>query len=115
MAKAQWMKGGRRVAIVRGLRTPFEKAGTVFSQLSALDLGRIVVQELLQRSELDPVEIDQVGFGQVIPGLTATSIAREVELGALHQLLNDDPAKVERAELGEHRSSFLERRAQPPD
>ncbi|HYR56562.1 MAG TPA: acetyl-CoA C-acyltransferase, partial [Myxococcaceae bacterium] len=52
------MKGGRRAAIVWGLRTPFEKAGTVFSQLSALDLGRIVVQELVQRSELDPAEID---------------------------------------------------------
>jgi len=82
MAKTQWMKGGRRAAIVSGLRTPFEKAGTVFSQLSALDLGRIVVQELVQRAELDPNDIDQVVFGQVIPGLTATSIAREVVLAS---------------------------------
>ena len=82
MAKPQWMNGHKRTAIVKGLRTPFEKAGTVFSQLTALDLGYIVVQELVQRAELDPQEIDQVIFGQVIPGITATSIAREVVLAA---------------------------------
>jgi acetyl-CoA acyltransferase len=73
---------GRRVAIVAGLRTPFVKAGTVFNDLSALELGRIVVSELVQRSELDPSEIDQVVFGQVIPGLTAASIAREVVIAS---------------------------------
>ena len=34
---------GRRVAIVRGIRTPFTKAGTVFKSLSAIDLGKIAV------------------------------------------------------------------------
>ena len=74
--------GHRRVAIVKGLRTPFVKAGSVFAGLTALDLGRVVVQELVQRAEIDPEEIDQVVFGQVIPTLTATSIAREVVLAA---------------------------------
>lgn len=74
--------GHSRVAIVRGLRTPFVKAGTSFAGLSALDLGRMVVQELVQRAEIDPEEIDQVVFGQVIPNLTAPSIAREVVLAA---------------------------------
>jgi acetyl-CoA acyltransferase len=73
---------GRRVAIVQGLRTPFVKAGTSFAHLTALDLGRIVVQELVQRSELEPRELDQVVFGQVIPTVTAPSIAREVVLAA---------------------------------
>ncbi|WP_164000085.1 acetyl-CoA C-acyltransferase FadI [Pyxidicoccus caerfyrddinensis] len=75
-------KGHPRVAIVRGLRTPFVKAGSVFSGLTALDLGRMVVQELVQRTELDPNTIDQVVFGQVIPTLTAPSIAREVVIAA---------------------------------
>jgi acetyl-CoA acyltransferase len=79
MAKAA-SNGHRRVAIVNGLRTPFVKAATVFSELTALDLGRLVVQELVQRTELDPNEIDSVVFGQVIPGMTAASIAREVVL-----------------------------------
>ncbi|OJH40919.1 acetyl-CoA C-acyltransferase FadI [Cystobacter ferrugineus] len=81
MAREQ-QNGHRRVAIVRGLRTPFAKAGTDFARLTALDLGRIVVQELVQRSEIDPQEIDQVVFGQVIPTLTAPSIAREVVIAA---------------------------------
>ncbi|ATB49585.1 acetyl-CoA C-acyltransferase FadI [Corallococcus macrosporus] len=74
--------GPRRVAIVRGLRTPFVKAGSVFSGLTALDLGRLVVQELVQKTDLDPNIIDQVVFGQVIPTLTAPSIAREVVIAA---------------------------------
>jgi acetyl-CoA acyltransferase len=74
--------GHRRVAIVRGLRTPFVKAGSVFGGLTALDLGRMVVQELVQRADLDPSEIHQVVFGQVIPTLTSPSIAREVVLAA---------------------------------
>lgn len=73
-------KGSRRVAIIGGLRTPFVKANTVFNDLTALDLGRIVVQELVQRYELNPHDIDELVFGQVVPSLTASSIAREVVL-----------------------------------
>jgi acetyl-CoA acyltransferase len=58
------------------------KAGTAFANLTALELGRLVVQELVQRAELDPDEIDQVVFGQVIPGLLQPSIAREVVIAA---------------------------------
>jgi acetyl-CoA acyltransferase len=75
-------QGRRRVAIVRGLRTPFVKAGSAFASLTALDLGRLVVQELVQRADLDPNEINQLVFGQVIPTLTSPSIAREVVLAA---------------------------------
>lgn len=73
-------KGNRRVAIIGGLRTPFVKANTVFNDLTALDLGRIVVQELVQRYDLNPHDIDELVFGQVVPSLTASSIAREVVL-----------------------------------
>src|SRR4051812_42758969 len=74
--------GHKRVAIVKGVRTPFVKVGTQFAELTALDLGKFVVRELVQRTELDPEVIDEVVFGQVIPTLTATSIAREVVLAA---------------------------------
>lgn len=73
--------GGKRVAIVWGLRTPFAKAGTAYRELTALDMGKTVVAELVARSEIDPAEIDQVVFGQVIPSLTAPNIAREIVLG----------------------------------
>lgn len=72
---------GRRVAIVAGLRTPFAKSGTVYKTLSALDLAKAVVTELVQRSEIDPNEIDLCVFGQVVPSIPAPNIAREVVLG----------------------------------
>ena len=73
---------GRRAAIVAGLRTPFVKSGTAFKDLTALDLGRIVVSELVQRSELPPKEVDQIVFGAVIPVVQWPNIAREVGLAA---------------------------------
>ena len=71
----------RRVAIVTGLRTPFAKQGSAYKALSALDLGKLVVSELLQRTGLAPKEVQQVVFGQVIPSLSASNIAREIVLG----------------------------------
>lgn len=70
-----------RVAIVRGLRTPFAKAGTTYAKLDALELGKIVVSELLQRTELDPKEVGEVIYGTVIPSVKAANIAREIVLG----------------------------------
>jgi acetyl-CoA acyltransferase len=72
---------GQRVAIVAGLRTPFAKQGTAYKSLSALDLGRAVVSELVQRSGMDPREIDMLVYGQVVPSISAPNIAREIVLG----------------------------------
>src|ERR687884_1233841 len=71
---------GRRVAIVTGLRTPFAKSGTALKSLSAQDLGRAVVAELVQRSNLDGKEVDILVFGTVVPSVVAPNIAREVAL-----------------------------------
>src|SRR5579862_327109 len=71
---------GRRVAIVAGLRTPFAKAGTVFKTVSAIDLGRACVSELIERTNLDTSTVDAVVFGTVIPSVLAPNIAREVAL-----------------------------------
>jgi len=72
---------GDRIAIVRGLRTPFAKQATEFHGVSALELGRLVVNELLIRSALDPKLIDQVVYGQVVQMPEAPNIAREIVLG----------------------------------
>ncbi|HWS72617.1 MAG TPA: acetyl-CoA C-acyltransferase, partial [Thermoanaerobaculia bacterium] len=71
-----------RVAIVRGLRTPFAKSGTHYARLSALDLGKLVVAELMQRSGVDPNEVHEIVFGNVIPSVKAPNIAREIVLGS---------------------------------
>src|SRR5450756_1202273 len=71
---------GRRVAIVAGVRTPFAKAGTAFKTISAIDLGKLCVAELLQRTNLDGKEVQALVFGTVIPSVLAPNIAREVSL-----------------------------------
>jgi len=76
------LRNGRRVAIVYGLRTPFMKAGTFFKNLSSLDLGKIATVELINRSEVDPREIDEVIFGTVIPSVKTPNLARDIALGA---------------------------------
>jgi acetyl-CoA acyltransferase len=70
-----------RVAVVSGLRTPFAKSGTHYGHLSALDLGKLVVVELLQRSAVNPADVQEVVFGNVIPSVKAPNIAREIILG----------------------------------
>jgi acetyl-CoA acyltransferase len=70
-----------RVAVIRGLRTPFAKSGTHYAHLSALDLGKIVVAELMQRSGIDPASVQELVFGNVIPSVKAPNIAREIVLG----------------------------------
>jgi acetyl-CoA acyltransferase len=71
---------GRRAAVIAGLRTPFVKSGGEFKSLSAVDLGAMVVNELVVRSGLAPGEFDSVVFGQVVPSTTVTLIGREMVL-----------------------------------
>ncbi|MEJ7760374.1 MAG: acetyl-CoA C-acyltransferase FadI [Gemmatimonadaceae bacterium] len=71
---------GRRVAIVAGVRTPFTKAGTAFKSISAIDLGKLCVAELIQRTNLDGSEVEALVFGTVVPSVIAPNIAREVAL-----------------------------------
>ena len=71
---------GRRVAIVAGVRTPFAKAGSALKSMSSIDLGKLIVSELIQRAELDGKEVQGVVFGTVVPSVVAPNIAREVSL-----------------------------------
>jgi acetyl-CoA acyltransferase len=70
----------RRVAIVAGVRTPFAKAGSELRHLSAIELGKMAVSELVHRSGVDPATIDLLVFGTVVPIVLAPNIAREVAL-----------------------------------
>jgi acetyl-CoA acyltransferase len=70
-----------RVAVIQGVRTPFAKSGTHYAHLSALDLGKLVVAELIERSGIDPNDVQDVVFGNVIPSVKAPNIGREIVLG----------------------------------
>jgi acetyl-CoA acyltransferase len=71
-----------RLAIIDGIRTPFCKAGTELKSLSAQELGRLAVTELLERTGLDRREISQVIFGNVAQPPEAANIARVIALNA---------------------------------
>lgn len=72
-----------KTAVIDGCRTPFVKSGTHFARLTAIDLGRHAVTELLARTQLAPDVVDQLVYGTVVHDPQAPNIAREVGLSTL--------------------------------
>jgi acetyl-CoA acyltransferase len=70
-----------RVAIIGGCRTPFAKSGTVYRELTALELAKVCARELVERSGIDAGWLGTVVMGQVVPSVKAPNLAREVALG----------------------------------
>ena len=68
------------LAVIDGIRTPFAKAFTVLSDVSAVELGRTAVCGLLARSGTTPQEIGEVVFGNVAGPADAANIARVISL-----------------------------------
>ena len=72
-----------KTAVIAGCRTPFAKAGTHFARLTAIDLGRHAVTELLARAQLPPEIVDHLVYGTVVHDPQAPNMAREVGLATL--------------------------------
>ena len=72
----------REVVVVDGLRTPYARAGTELKDVSAAELGRIVVTELLARTGFDAAGLDQVIFGNIAQPPDAVNVARVSALRA---------------------------------
>jgi acetyl-CoA C-acetyltransferase/acetyl-CoA acyltransferase len=68
--------------IVAGVRTPFVKAGGQLKDASAVELGRLVVRELLYRCDLPPAEVDELIAGNVASPVDAANVARVIALRA---------------------------------
>lgn len=75
-------QGGKRVAVVAGVRTPFAKMGTVFKDTSAYELGRLTVAETLAQADIDPAVVDEVVIGNTGNPAEAMNIARVIALDA---------------------------------
>ncbi len=69
-----------RIAIIDGIRTPFCKMGSALKDVSAHELGRIAAREVLERTQIDPKEINEVIFGNVCQPPDAANIARVIGL-----------------------------------
>ena len=70
-------------AIISGCRTPFARSGSVFTDLTAIELGKIAVRDVLGRSGLRGERVDQFIYGTVVHDTQAPNIAREVGLAVL--------------------------------
>ncbi|MEW6456447.1 MAG: thiolase family protein [Acidobacteriota bacterium] len=72
----------KKIAIIDGLRTPFIKSWTLFSEIHPVELGRIVVQELIWRNNLSPSLISEVIFGNIAQPVDSINISRVIALKA---------------------------------
>ena len=65
--------------VVLGMaRTPFGKLGGALAPLSSTTLGAVALAAAIERSNVDPTEIDHVGFGQVLQAGVGQNPARQV-------------------------------------
>ncbi|HEY5647940.1 MAG TPA: acetyl-CoA C-acyltransferase [Nitrospiria bacterium] len=68
--------------IVEGVRTAFARSGTVFKNIPAQELGRIAVNELIQKTDLDPGSVEEVIIGTVSQMVDAANLSRIIALQA---------------------------------
>lgn len=70
------------VVITHGLRTPFAKVGSALRNVSAVELGRQAVVELVARADIDPEQIDEVIIGCAGNPIDAANVGRVIALRA---------------------------------
>ncbi|MBU2581525.1 MAG: acetyl-CoA C-acetyltransferase [Alphaproteobacteria bacterium] len=70
----------RRVAVIGGVRTPFCRSGTLFADLSNLDMMTAALNGLVQRFNLSGEHIDEVVGGAVVTHSKDWNLAREAVL-----------------------------------
>ncbi len=70
----------KNVVIVDGLRTPYLKYGTEFKDITAHELGAMVLRELLERLDFPTKNLDEVIVGNVAQPPEAANVARIIAL-----------------------------------
>jgi acetyl-CoA C-acetyltransferase len=70
------------VVIVEALRTPIGTFGGAFKDVSAVDLGAAVVTKALKNLKLNPEEVDELIFGNVLSAGLGQNVARQVSIKA---------------------------------
>ena len=72
----------REVAIVAPVRTPVGNFGGTLRDMSAQELGTLVIKEVLNRTGLDPGKVDEVILGNSYPNGETGNIGRYCALNA---------------------------------
>ena len=66
----------KEIVIVDGVRTPQGMLGGALKDLSAQKLAEVVIRGLVERTKINPQDIDEVVFGCVGVSSDAPNIAR---------------------------------------
>lgn len=77
---ARTPEGLRSVVLVEGVRTPFLRSQTAFTDLMSYELGAMAVAGLLARTRIDPKSVDRLIMGTVLSDPRTTNLAREVAM-----------------------------------
>jgi acetyl-CoA C-acetyltransferase len=72
----------RDAVVCEPLRTAVGRYGGVFGDVAAVDLAATVLRALVERTGIDPAEVDDVLFGQCYPSGEAPAIGRVAALDA---------------------------------
>ena len=70
------------IVLVAGARTPIAKFGGSLKTLSAIDMGALVVSEVVKRAGIDPSVVDECIIGQVGSWGPNGFVARAISLKA---------------------------------
>ncbi|MGB1206384.1 MAG: acetyl-CoA C-acyltransferase [Chitinophagales bacterium] len=67
----------KKIVVIDGCRTPFLRSGTDYMDLMSYELGQFAIKGLLDKTGIDPNEIDTVVMGTVISNIKTGNVARE--------------------------------------
>jgi len=72
----------KEVFIIDGARTAIGTFGGTLANHSSVELGKIVLSELIKRTRLNPDDVDEVILGNILQTAQGQNIARQVAIGA---------------------------------
>jgi acetyl-CoA C-acetyltransferase len=72
----------KQVVIIDAVRTPVGSFGGSLTGIPAVELGSIVVRELIKRTGIDPNEVEELIFGCVLQAGQGQNVARQVLIRA---------------------------------
>lgn len=68
------MENNNDIVIVSAVRTPFSKFDSVMADIPSIDLGIIVMKEVIKRVGIKPEEVDDISYGSCIPAEVALEL-----------------------------------------
>ena len=71
-----------KIVLVDGCRTPFLRSETDFLNTMTYELGQLSIKGLINKTGINPMEVDSVVMGCVISTLKTSNLAREAALTA---------------------------------